>query len=189
MHIGTIITRAYRRVFVFIPKCFSLAMSRVNLQIHSLTLDGASWKTEIPRYTLKHIWSTIHLHNNYSYRDFCSPCPCHFVAFVIKPFVFRHQWDQQLYIHLIRLHTSSPCCSVTMCALQDHFVLECHQVVFYCNFSSSMHVSKRANLIGRPVFKVEHQTKKTSQRCKKTTTFLHLVFCASVCTLTLTPFV
>ncbi len=84
------------------------------------------------------------------------------VAFVIKPFVFRHQWDKQLYIHLIRLHTSSPCCSVTMCALQDHFVLECHQVVFYCNFSSSMHVSKRANLIGRPVFKVERQTKKNN---------------------------
>ncbi len=37
-------------------------------------------------------------------------------------------------------------------ARQDCFVFERHQVVFYCNFSSSRHVSKSANLIGRIVF-------------------------------------
>ncbi len=45
---------------------------------------------------------------------------------------------------------SSP--SLRMCARQDCFVFERPQVVFYCNFSSSRHVSKSANLIGRIVF-------------------------------------
>ncbi len=38
------------------------------------------------------------------------------------------------------------------------------QVVFYCNFSSSRHVSKSANLIGRIVFDAVRQTKKTNPR-------------------------
>ncbi len=51
-----------------------------------------------------------------------------------------------------------------MCARQDCFVFERPQVVFYCNFSSSRHVSKSANLIGRIVFDAERQTKKTNPR-------------------------
>ncbi len=55
-----------------------------------------------------------------------------------------------------------------MCAWQDHFVLERHQVVFYCNFSSFRYVRKSANLIGRTGFKVARQTQKTSlARLKK----------------------
>ncbi len=38
------------------------------------------------------------------------------------------------------------------------------QVVFYCNFSCSRHVSKSANLIGRIVFDAARQTKKTNPR-------------------------
>ncbi len=50
--------------------------------------------------------------------------------------------------------------SLRMCARQDCFVFERPQVVFYCNFSSSRHVSKSANLIGRIVFDAVRQTKK-----------------------------
>ncbi len=57
---------------------------------------------------------------------------------------------------------SSP--SLRMCARQDCFVFERPQVVFYCNFSSSRHVSKSANLIGRIVFDAARQTKKTNPR-------------------------
>ncbi len=39
--------------------------------------------------------------------------------------------------------------SLRMCARQDCFVFERPQVVFYCKFSSSRHVSKSGNLIGR----------------------------------------
>ncbi len=49
--------------------------------------------------------------------------------------------------------------SLRMCARQDCFVFERPQVVFYCNFSSSRHVSKSANLIGRIVFDAVRQTK------------------------------
>ncbi len=42
--------------------------------------------------------------------------------------------------------------ALRMCARQDCFVFERPQVVFYCKFSSSRHVSKSANLIGRIVF-------------------------------------
>jgi len=41
--------------------------------------------------------------------------------------------------------------SLHICAQQDCFVFERPQVVFYCNFSSSRHVSKSTNLIGRIV--------------------------------------
>ncbi len=41
--------------------------------------------------------------------------------------------------------------SFRICARQDCFVFERPQVVFYCNFSSSRHVSKSTNLIGRIV--------------------------------------
>ncbi len=50
--------------------------------------------------------------------------------------------------------------ALRMCAWQDCFVFERPQVVFYCNFSSSRHVSKSANLIGRIVFDAARQTKK-----------------------------
>ncbi len=49
-------------------------------------------------------------------------------------------------------------------ARQDCFVFERPQVVFYCNFSCSRHVSKSANLIGRIVFDAARQTKKTNPR-------------------------
>ncbi len=54
--------------------------------------------------------------------------------------------------------------SLRMCARQDCFVFERPQVVFYCNFSCSRHVSKSANLIGRIVFDAARQTKKTNTR-------------------------
>ncbi len=54
--------------------------------------------------------------------------------------------------------------SLRMCARQDCFVFERPQVVFYCNFSSSRHVSKSADLIGRIVFDAACQTKKTNPR-------------------------
>ncbi len=50
--------------------------------------------------------------------------------------------------------------SLRMCARQDCFVFERLQVVFYCNFSCSRHVSKSANLAVR-------QTKKTRRFLKK----------------------
>ncbi len=54
--------------------------------------------------------------------------------------------------------------SLRVCARQDCFVFERPQVVFYCNFSCSRHVSKSANLIGRIVFDAARQTKKTNPR-------------------------
>ncbi len=69
--------------------------------------------------------------------------------------------------------------SLRMCVRQDCFVFERPQVVFYCNFSSSRHVSKGANLIGRIVF----------DAAPKKMTLLRVAFFASVCTLTLVPFV
>ncbi len=50
--------------------------------------------------------------------------------------------------------------SLRMCARQDCSVFEHPQVVFYCNFRSSRHVSKSANFIGRIVFDAVRQTKK-----------------------------
>ncbi len=62
-------------------------------------------------------------------------------------------------------------------ARQDCFVFERPQVVFYCNFSCSRHVSKSANLIGRIVFDVACQTKKTNpRRFKKNDAFTRGVF-------------
>ncbi len=62
-------------------------------------------------------------------------------------------------------------------AQQDCFVFERPQVVFYCNFSCSRHVSKSANLIGRIVFDAARQTKKTNQRrFKKNDAFTRGVF-------------
>ncbi len=84
-----------------------------------------------------------------------------------------------------RISSSSLC----MCARQDCFVFERPQVGFYCNFSSSRHVSKSANLIGRIVFDAACQTKKTNPRRLKKMTLLRVAFFASVCTLTLAPFV
>ncbi len=75
-------------------------------------------------------------------------------------------------------------------AQQDCFVFERPQVVFYCNFSCSRHVSKSANLIGRIVFDAARQTKKTNpRRLKKKMTLLRVAFFVSVCTLTLAPIV
>ncbi len=76
--------------------------------------------------------------------------------------------------------------SLRMYARQDCFVFERPQVVFYCNFSSSRHVSKSANLIGRIG---AHQTKKWIRGVLKIITLLRVAFFASVCTLTLAPFV
>ncbi len=63
--------------------------------------------------------------------------------------------------------------SLRMCARQDCYVFERPpQVVFYCNFSCSRHVSKSANLIGRIVFDPVRQTKKTNlRRFKKNSAF------------------
>ncbi len=65
--------------------------------------------------------------------------------------------------------------SLRMCARQDCFVFERPQVVFYCNFSCSRHVSKSSNLIGRIVFDAARQTKKTSV-FKKNDAFTRAVF-------------
>ncbi len=80
-------------------------------------------------------------------------------------------------------HVSSS--SLCMCARQDYFVFERPQVVFYCNFSCSRHVSKNGNLIGRIVFDAARQTKKTNPRRFLKMTLLRVAFFASVCTLTL----
>ncbi len=62
-------------------------------------------------------------------------------------------------------------------ARQDCFVFERPQVVFYCNFSCSRHMSKSANLIGRIFFDVVRQTKKTNpRRFLKNDSFTHGVF-------------
>ncbi len=54
--------------------------------------------------------------------------------------------------------------SLRLCARQDCFVFERPQVVFYCKFSSSRHVSKSANLIGRIVFDAARLTKKNEPK-------------------------
>ncbi len=77
--------------------------------------------------------------------------------------------------------------SLRMCARQDCFVFERPQVVFYCNFSCSRHVSKSANLIGRIVF--DANPKKRTRGVFFKMTLLRVAFFASVCTLTLAPFV
>ncbi len=75
-------------------------------------------------------------------------------------------------------------------AQQDCFVFERPQVVFYCNFSCSRHVSKSAKLIGRIVFDAARQTQKNDPEAfKKKMTLLRVAFFVSVCTLTLAPFV
>ncbi len=64
-----------------------------------------------------------------------------------------------------------------MCARQDCFVFERHQVVFYCNFSSSRHVSKCANLIGRIVFDAAASNQKNEPEAfKKKYAFTRGVF-------------
>ncbi len=65
--------------------------------------------------------------------------PCIFFVFLFLPGSVDATW---------RISSSS----LRMCARQDCFVFERPQVVFYCNFSCSRHVSKSANLIGRIVF-------------------------------------
>ncbi len=77
--------------------------------------------------------------------------PCIFFVFLFLPGSVEATW---------RISSSS----LRMCARQDCFVFERPQVVFYCNFSCSRHVSKSANLIGRIVFYAPRQTKKTNPR-------------------------
>ncbi len=77
--------------------------------------------------------------------------PCIFFVFLFLPGSVDATW---------RISSSS----LRMCARQDSFVFERPQVVFYCNFSSSRHVSKSDNLIGRIVFDAVRQTKKTKPR-------------------------
>ncbi len=96
--------------------------------------------------------------------------------------------------------------SLRLCARQDCFVFERPQVVFYCKFSSFVicfyediyyylfyldlfYLSKSANLIGWIVFDAARQTKKTNPRRFFLMTLLRVPFFASVCTLTLAPFV
>ncbi len=67
--------------------------------------------------------------------------------------------------------------SLRMCARQDCFVFERPQVVFYCNFSCSRHVSKSANLIGRIVFEV---LKKRTRGVFLNDAFTRGVFCVDV---------
>ncbi len=73
--------------------------------------------------------------------------PCIFFVFLFLPGSVDATW---------RISSSS----LRMCARQDCFVFERPQVVFYCNFSCSRHVSKSANLIGRIVFDAARQSKK-----------------------------
>ncbi len=77
--------------------------------------------------------------------------PCIFFVFLFLPGGVDATW---------RISSSS----LRMCARQDCFVFERPQVVFYCNFSSSRHVSKSADLIGRIVFDAVRQTKETNPR-------------------------
>ncbi len=77
--------------------------------------------------------------------------PCNFFVFLFLPGSVDATW---------RIYSLS----LRMCARQDCSVFERPQVVFYCNFSCSRHVSKSANLIGRIVFDVARQTKKTNPR-------------------------
>ncbi len=70
-------------------------------------------------------------------------------------------------------------------AQQDCFVFERPQVVFYCNFSCSRHVSKSANLIGRIVFDAAVSNKKNEPEAFKKMTLLRMAFFVSVYTLTL----
>ncbi len=78
--------------------------------------------------------------------------PCILFVFVFLPGSVDATW---------RMSSSS---SLRMCARQDCFVFERHQVVFYCNFSSSRRVSKSTNLISRIVFDAARQTKKSNPR-------------------------
>ncbi len=77
--------------------------------------------------------------------------PCIFFVFLFLPGSVDATW---------RISSSS----LRMCARQDCLVFERPQVVFYCNFSCSRHVSKSANLIGRIVFDAACQTKKKRTR-------------------------
>ncbi len=90
--------------------------------------------------------------------------PCIFFVFLFLPGSVDATW---------RISSSS----LRMCARQDCFVFERPQVVFYCNFSSSRHVSKSADLIGRIVFDAARQTKKNNpRRFKKNDAFTRGVF-------------
>ncbi len=104
--------------------------------------------------------------------------PCIFFVFLFLPGSVDATW---------RISSSS----LRMCARQDCFVFERPQVVFYCNFSCSRHVSKSNNLIGRIVFNAVRQTKKMNPRrfFFFLITLLRMPFFVSVCTLTLAPFV
>ncbi len=103
--------------------------------------------------------------------------PCIFFVFLFLPGSVDATW---------RISSSS----LRMCARQDCFVFEHPQVVFYCKFSCSRHVRKSGNLIGRIVFDAACQTKKTNmRRFFLKMTLLCVPFFASVCTVTLAPFV
>ncbi len=71
--------------------------------------------------------------------------PCVFFVFLFLPGSVDATW-------------SISSSSLRMCARQDCFF------VFYCNFSSSRHVSKSTNFIGLIVFDVARQTKKMNPR-------------------------
>ncbi len=101
---------------------------------------------------------------------FCSTfiLPCIFFVFLFLPGSVDATW---------RISSSS----LHMCARQDCFVFERPQVVFYCNFSCSRHMSNSANLIGWIVFDAARQTKKTNpRRFFKNDSFTRGVFCVGV---------
>ncbi len=89
--------------------------------------------------------------------------PCIFLVFLFLPGSVEATW---------RISSSS----LRMCARQDCFVFERPQVVFYCNFSCSRHVSKSANLIGRIVFDAARQTKKRNRGVFKKMMLLRVEF-------------
>ncbi len=135
---------------MFTPKRFSLTMSRVNMQIHSLTLDGANVKQKYPStqggaaqlyasdtrlslrrrasiYALVKIIQRKHgISSTSSSSSSSSILPCIFFVFLFLPGSVDATW---------RISSLS----LRMCARQDCFVFEHPQVVFYCNFSCSRH--------------------------------------------------
>ncbi len=188
VHTGTNISK-----FVFKPERFSLTMSRVNMQIHSLTLDGAYCKTEIPRYTRWRCATLRFWHSLVTQKKRAS-------IYALVKIIQRKQdisssrssSDEEIIVLLneerrrqCRRYLAYIFFVVTYVCSARLFVFERPQVVFYCNFSSSRHVSKSANLIGRIVFDAARQTKKTNPRRFEKMTLLCVAFFASVCTLAL----
>ncbi len=140
-------------------------MSRVNMQIHSLTLDALNVKQKYPgtQVALRNASDTrlslrrreqVFTRLSKSYKEnmiFQAEAPA------MKKWLFCWMRKDAGSVDATWRISSS---SLRMCARQDCFVFERPQVVFYCNFTAP-DVSKSANLIGRIVFDA---TKKMNQR-------------------------